>query len=75
MHRNILPCLKHIALIWDKVKGLASVTLLLHEFMQPVQSLYAFLMRVTEWQVVSIVPMEDAICLAHIKLVVLVLLQ
>ena len=85
---NILSRLKKIALIWDKVKGLALVTVSLHEFVQPVQSSYAFHVGVRwsiislhtqnshnkERQLVSIVPMEDAIRLVQIKLIVPVLL-
>ena len=86
--KNILSRLKKIALIWDKVKGLALVTVSLHEFVQPVQSSYAFRVGVrwsiislntpnshdNERQLVSIVPTEDAVSLLQVKLIVPVLL-
>lgn len=85
---NILPRLKKKALIWEKVKDLALVTLSLHEFVQPVQSSYAFRVGVrwsiislntpnshdNERQLVSIVPTEDAVSLLQVKLIVPVLL-
>ena len=85
---NILPRLKKISLIWDKVKDLALVTLSLHEFVQPAQSSYAFRVGVrwsitsfntpnshgNERQLGSIVPMEDTMSLLQVKLIVPVLL-